>query len=109
MRFLIDCQLPRSLAETLRQRGYAADHASDFGLKGAPDREIWRYAIEKECVIVSKDEDFSLLAKSTTNGPAVLWIRLGNTRNRVLSATLLPLMPLIVAAIEAGERLIEIR
>jgi hypothetical protein len=39
----------------------------------------------------------------------VVWIRLGNTTKRTLLEWLLPLMPEVVRAIEAGETLIEVR
>lgn len=110
MRFLVDCQLPRALAERLRQAGHSADHVADVGLRGAPDRAIWQHAIDNQSTIVTKDEDFSLLATSTVSGPSVVWVRLGNTRNDILWKTIETMLPTIVAAITAGgERLIEIR
>lgn len=109
MRFLIDCQLARSFAARLRAVGYSADHASEVGLAGQPDHDIWRYAARETCCIVTKDEDFSQLVRSSVNGPAVIWVRLGNTRNDVLWDRLGPLMAQIHAWIDSGERLIEVR
>ena len=46
----------------LRSRGFDAIHARDAGMKGASDREQFRYAIEHERVIVTHDRlDFLAL------------------------------------------------
>ena len=46
----------------LRSRGFDALHARDAGMKGASDREQFRYAIEHERVIVTHDRlDFLAL------------------------------------------------
>jgi len=41
-------------------------------------------------------------------GPAVVWLRLGNTRRAALLARVEAELPAIVAALERGETLIEI-
>lgn len=58
--------------------------------------------------IVSKDQDFAMLAKTRVNGPSVVWIRVGNTSASHLDAILRSHLAEIVAALEAGERLLEI-
>ena len=37
-------------------------------------------------MIVTKDEDFTLLAPTTTDAPQILWVRTGNLANRLLVA-----------------------
>ena len=40
MKFLVDEDLPRSVAPLIRELGYDADDVRDVGLRGAPDSEI---------------------------------------------------------------------
>ena len=107
-RFLIDEQLPPALADTLTERGFPSEHVTRVGLAGRPDVQIWRYAIRSNAAIISKDEDFAARTRLTRNGPAVVWIRLGNATSTALWRALEPLLPEIVAALANGERLIEI-
>ena len=59
MRFLIDAQLPPALARLLDEHGHQADHVNQIGPGDAPDRVLWRYALDHDAVIVTKDEDFA--------------------------------------------------
>lgn len=108
MRFLIDAQLPPALAAHLAALGHRAEHVNLIERGVASDADIWAYATKAGAVIVSKDQDFAALARGSESGAQVVWIRLGNTTNKALWATLEPLMPEIVEALEAGERLIEV-
>jgi Domain of unknown function (DUF5615) len=45
--FLVDAQLPPSLAEALRQAGFQAIHVVDLGLQAATDEEIWDKAVSR--------------------------------------------------------------
>ena len=108
MRFLIDAQLPPGLADLLVATGHQAVHVEQVGLLSAADTEIWAYARKGQFVLVTKDQDFTALLGRDALGPAVLWIRLGNTTNRVLWQALRPRLDEIVEALEAGEALIEV-
>lgn len=44
-KFLIDEDLPRSLARGLREHGLEAADVRDLGLRGAPDERIWEAVI----------------------------------------------------------------
>ena len=57
MRFLIDAQLPPSLARWLGERGYSASAARDEGLRDADDGSICNFAMKGMWIIVTKDED----------------------------------------------------
>ena len=109
MKFLIDNQLPPALAKFLIQEGHIAEHVSDVGLSEASDAEICRHAAENSLVIVSKDEDFSQTALRPESGLQVVWVRLGNCRKSALLAAFESSLPAVRLAIEAGERLIEVR
>jgi predicted nuclease of predicted toxin-antitoxin system len=108
MRFLVDAQLPPAVARWLTERGHEAVHVFDIGMGHASDDEIWNQAANRGAAIVTKDEDFVTLRLARTQGPAILWIRLGNTRRSALLAALEPLMPALIEALQRGETLIEI-
>ena len=107
MLFLVDAQLPPLLAEALRQAGCEAVHVIDLGLQAATDEQIWDEAISRSAVLVTKDRDFALRRAATNDGPAILWVRVGNTSNRKLIELVLRALPAIVTAIERDEAVIE--
>jgi predicted nuclease of predicted toxin-antitoxin system len=91
----------------LRDAGCDAVHIGELGLLTATDRQIWDEAASRSAVLVTKDRDFSLLRAARTKGPAILWIRVGNTDNRILVAQILRALPAIIDAVERGEPVIE--
>lgn len=109
MRFLIDTQLPAALAGWLREHGHQAEHVLEVGLAQSKDILVWRYAQEHGAVIITKDEDFAEWVRRSRPGPAVVWLRIGNSSKRVLLAWWEPLLPLIVQKLEENERLVEVR
>ena len=108
MRFLVDAQLPPALARWLTSKGQEAEHVADVGPANAPDKEIWNYALAAGAVIVSKDDDFAQRRVLAAEGPAVVWVRLPNTRRRELLVWFEGILPQIVQALERGETLIEV-
>lgn len=109
MQFLVDAQLPPALARLLRDHGHVAEHVNEIGPGDAPDRDLWRYALDNTAVIITKDEDFSLMFAMRGEAPAVVWVRSGNTRNADLLSWFEPLLDRIVELVESGQRLIELR
>jgi len=59
VRFIIDAQLPASLAGDLKTIGHEAIAVRNVGLREAEDESIWDYANTHQMVIVTKDEDFA--------------------------------------------------
>ena len=55
-----------------------------------------------------KDEDFVTLRLVKSEGPAILWVRLGNARRAALLVALGAILPVVVEALESGETLVEI-
>ena len=107
MRFPIDQQLPATLARWFDQKGFAAAHVRDLGMRAAADVVIWRYAVEHGAVIVTKDEDFAIMRSRADDGPQILWLRIGNATNRVLRDHLDHSWPPVVKWLEAGEPVVE--
>ncbi len=108
MKFLVDAQLPPALASWLRDAGHEAAHVEDAGLREGDDRRIWAHAQQTGAVIVTKDEDFAARAQQQSDGPMIVWLRVGNTTNRVLRSWIEPRLPGIVKLVEQGSRLVEV-
>jgi len=109
MHFVVDAQLPPALARMLAGLGHTAEHIADIGLRDADDSPIWEYAMEKEAVIVTKDEDFAHRHGQSRIAPVLVWLRIGNTSRRALLEWIEPIIPQIVDLIEKGDRIIEVR
>jgi predicted nuclease of predicted toxin-antitoxin system len=109
MNWLIDNNLPLALAEFLRQRGEACVHVLELGWGTADDIEIWERSAAAEQIVVSKDEDFLLLASRPGDTGRMLWVRLGNCRNAALLETFERAFADIVRAFESGQSIVEIR
>lgn len=107
MRFLVDAQLPPALARRLEALGHRAEHVADCGLAAAPDGAIWKYAADRGAAIITKDADFAI-RRLLQSGPAVVWLRLGNSRRGVLLARVESEFPAIMLALERGETLVEV-
>lgn len=56
--FLIDENLPHTLATRLIEAGYVADHILGLGLRGSTDQEVFRFAQQRGSVIVTSDVGF---------------------------------------------------
>ena len=108
MRFLIDAQLPPSLAVTSRDYGQEAAHVFDLLPRDARDNVIWRLALDSGDVLVTKDEDFAEWSRLREPAPAVLWLRMGSLKKTELRARLAPLLPELLERLQAGETLIEV-
>ena len=108
MRFLVDAQLPPALACWLREAGHEAEHVEDVGLREADDGAIWAYALHSGAIIVTKDEDFSARSAQTATAPPIVWLRVGNTTNRVLRTWFEARLAGIIELAGQRHRLIEV-
>jgi predicted nuclease of predicted toxin-antitoxin system len=105
--FVVDAQLPPLLCEFFVRRGHLAEHVLAALSLNATDRDVWKYATRKSAVIVTKDEDFTYLSDQS-DGAQLVWIRLGNTRNRNLLERLASVWDDAEAALVRGERVVQI-
>ena len=108
MKFLVDAQLPPALAGWLREAGHEAQHVEDVGLREAEDRAIWAHALQTGAIIVTKDEDFAERAARETTAPVIVWLRVGNSTNRVLREWIEPRLAGVVQLAGQNNRLIEV-
>lgn len=61
-----------------------------------------------DATIITKDDDFAQRKAVSPGGPAIVWIRLPNTRRRELIAWFDAVLPQIISALERGETLVEV-
>lgn len=109
MRFLIDAQLPPLLCDWLAMHGHRAEHVADLGMAGETDWAIWARATADGAVLLTKDADFVAIRQRVDVGPAVCWLRIGNAANPEFLTWIESVFPVVLAAIEAGETIIEVR
>jgi predicted nuclease of predicted toxin-antitoxin system len=85
LRFIVDTQLPPSLAEFFRRRNLDATHVTDYP-SGAltADIEIITIAKNEKRIIVTKDSDFWDYYLLRGYPPSVLLLQLGNIKNNEL-------------------------
>jgi predicted nuclease of predicted toxin-antitoxin system len=109
LKLLIDNQLPAGLVRHLQSHGIEAIHVSNCGLSSRSDQAIWDYAKAQGFIVVTKDDDFVYLATQNADGPPVIWVRLGNCRNRTLFAAFDEVLKQLLEALRAGSNVIELR
>lgn len=108
MRFLVDHQLPPAVSRHLAEAGHDAVHVSMIGLDEADDVTVWEWARQETRIVVSKDEDFLYLAHRPSEAGRLLWVRLGNCRRADLIAAFDQSLPVLIAAFEDGQRVVEL-
>lgn len=88
MRLLYDQNLSPRLVTLLADLYPASLHVRDVGLESADDAIVWRYALDNEMVIVSKDSDFHHRSLLFGFPPKVIWIQRGNCTTREIETIL---------------------
>ena len=78
MKLLFDENLSRKLVKLLAQEYPGSIHVVLCGLERSDDAAIRQYALQHELIIVTQDEDFSLLSAALGASPKVVWLRRGN-------------------------------
>lgn len=85
MKFIVDAQLPRSLANFLRDRGFDVVHTSELpDGNDTSDAEINRLSLSDERVVISKDGDFYDSFTEKREPFKLLHVRTGNISNAKL-------------------------
>jgi predicted nuclease of predicted toxin-antitoxin system len=57
--FLVDENMPRSLASKIAELGFSVQDVRDIGLTGHPDEEVMQAAIAADAIIVTGDRRFA--------------------------------------------------
>ena len=74
LRFLIDENLPFSLVEFLRSRGFTAYRLKDIGLEGEEDDKIAYYAFKNSFILITLDKDFGYIYHQLYRGKLTILI-----------------------------------
>jgi predicted nuclease of predicted toxin-antitoxin system len=61
-KFLVDEDMPRSTARTLRDKGYDVMDVRDCGLRGKRDQEVFAFAQRNDAVLITGDREFGNIA-----------------------------------------------
>jgi len=109
MRFLLDVHLPPSLVREFTDLGHECLQVRSLLPLTSRDTVIADTANQLAAVMVSKDADFVDLSTRGVLKVPLVWIRLGNVTSVAIRSEFQRRLPSICAAIEAGERLVEIR
>ena len=97
MKFIVDAQLPKSLARLLVSLGYDAIHTLDLPLKNATgDSFINEISIQQNRIVISKDSDFYDSFRAKQEPHKLLYLTVGNMRNTQLLALFTQNIGLIV-------------
>jgi predicted nuclease of predicted toxin-antitoxin system len=93
-RFLVDEDLPRSLARLLRAAGVGSDDVRDVGLRGEADDVIFEYAVSHGFALLTADLGFGNILRFRLGSHAgIIVVRFPNevssdTQNEAVSRTL---------------------
>ncbi len=85
-----------------------AAHLIELGMAGSKDEAIFHAARLADAIVVTKDSDFVLLLERHGPPPKILWVTLGNVRNRELAQALEVCWDKVRAHFESGEPLVEL-
>jgi len=99
MRFLVDAQLPKRLAEWLNEAGHDAVHTFDLPRGNrTSDAELCDVALREQRIVISKDGDFveSLLVAGQPT--RLLLVATGNISNAKLETLVRVNLPAIEAS-----------
>ena len=101
--FLLDENLPPSLAPLIRSIGHAARHVIETGHLNTPDLEILEFAEQSGETVLTHDTDFgTLLALHKKNRPSVILFRLEQINASILIELLEANLPALKEALKEG-------
>jgi predicted nuclease of predicted toxin-antitoxin system len=103
MKFLINMNLPRKLAERLITQGHSCRHVGDIGLAEAEDAEIVAVARNNADVILTHDLDYgNLLLFSGEQSPSAIIFRMRDVSVSSLERSIVDAWPQIESALIEG-------
>lgn len=89
MKLLFDENLSFRLVAAVADAFPGSSHVREIGLLGAPDEQIWAYALRHGYALVSKDTDFYQRSLVYGAPPKVIWLRVGNAPTDRVAALLI--------------------
>lgn len=109
MRLLVDAQLPPALARWLVSKGHDAVHVFDIEFHRSRDEEIWKFALDNDFILVTKDEDFSSRVWIDRASVGLIWVTIGNCSNRTLIGVFEEKLAAIERIFSEGKSLVRIQ
>lgn len=104
MKFIVDAQLPKTLAHALREKGFDALHTSELpDGNDTTDAQINRLSLSENRVVISKDGDFYDSFTAKKEPYKLLHVKTGNIKNSQLIELFDKNMELIVKELSEGE------
>lgn len=104
MKFIVDAQLPKSLAFLLRENGFDTLHTSEFpNGNDTTDAEINRVSLTEKRIVISKDADFYDSFSAKKEPYKLLHIKTGNIKNSQLIDLFKKNLDLIVKELDESE------
>lgn len=73
LKFLLDADMPRSIAEVIRSLGFDVEDVRDIGMRAAKDKEIIEYALKNKRIIITKDTDFGEVLRYPEHPGAIIF------------------------------------
>jgi predicted nuclease of predicted toxin-antitoxin system len=85
IRFHLDEQMDPDIAAALRKAGIDVTTSRDQGLLASPDDEQWARVRAEGRVLVTDDQDFLVIAATTTEHPGIVyWRRTRHTLGEIV-------------------------
>ncbi len=94
MNFLVDENMPRTLAPKIAAMGFTVQDVRDIGLQGRPDNEVFEAAISSDAIIITRDRGFAIEKNWPDNFTSgVIFVNLpDDTAARVINAKITELL-----------------
>ena len=90
MKLLLDANISWRLVAILKEHFNECYHVDNIELEvPAKDSEIWEYAQQNRCVIVTHDDDFGNLIAVKGFPPKVILLRMGNNKTMAIAELLI--------------------
>jgi predicted nuclease of predicted toxin-antitoxin system len=84
LKFLIDENMPRTLASQIAALGFEVQDVRDIGLRGRPDDEVFDMAMSIDAIIITRDRGFAIEKSWPANFTAgVIFVNLPDTTSAV--------------------------
>ncbi|MFT4754736.1 MAG: putative nuclease of putative toxin-antitoxin system [Salibacteraceae bacterium] len=74
MKLLIDQNFSKKLIQSLTDIFPGSEHVSSLGLEEATDHDIWKFALEKDMVLISTDTGFFNYSILAEKAPKTIYI-----------------------------------
>ncbi len=104
MRLLLDENISFRVLKMIDLVFAESIHVTYHGLSAKSDRDIYKYALANDLLIVTFDEDFYELQLINGYPPKIIWLRFGNSNNLKVANKLVENKEVIEAFLQMKKR-----